>query len=43
LKDFADIHFPRAKTFVLTQDNLNVHSKAPLYGAFRPPKRDGSI
>jgi len=25
LKDLADIHFPRAKTIVLIQDNLNIH------------------
>ena len=34
LKDLADIHFPQAKTIVLVQDNLNVHSKASLYEAF---------
>jgi hypothetical protein len=34
LKDLADIHFPHAKTIVLIQDNLNVHSKASLYEAF---------
>jgi hypothetical protein len=34
LKDLADIHFPRASTIVLVQDNLNVHSKASLYQAF---------
>src|SRR3974377_2417844 len=36
LKDLADIHFPRANTIVLIQDNLNVHSKASLYEAFPP-------
>ena len=35
LKDLADIHFPRARTIVLVQDNLNIHSKASLYEAFR--------
>ena len=30
----ADIHFSRAKTIVLVQDNLNIHSKASLYEAF---------
>jgi hypothetical protein len=30
----AIIHFPLAKTIVLIQDNLNVHSKASLYEAF---------
>jgi DDE superfamily endonuclease len=34
LKDLADIRFPRAKTIVLVQDNLNIHSKASLYEAF---------
>jgi len=34
LKDLADIHFPRARTIVLAQDNLNIHSKASLYEAF---------
>jgi hypothetical protein len=34
LKDLADIHFPCAKTIVLVQDNLNIHSKASLYEAF---------
>jgi hypothetical protein len=31
LKDLADRHFPHAKTIVLVQDNLNIHSKASLY------------
>jgi hypothetical protein len=34
LKDLADIHFPGARTIVLVQDNLNIHSKASLYEAF---------
>lgn len=34
LKDLADIHFANAKTIVLVQDNLAVHSKASLYQAF---------
>ena len=34
LKDLADIHPPRARTIVLVQDNLNMHSKASLYEAF---------
>jgi hypothetical protein len=38
LKDLADTHFPRAKTIVLIQDNLNVHSKASLYEAFPAPE-----
>jgi hypothetical protein len=34
LKDFADDHFVHARTIVLVQDNLNIHSKASLYEAF---------
>jgi DDE superfamily endonuclease len=34
LKDLADLHFTNAKTIVLVQDNLNIHSKASLYEAF---------
>src|SRR5204863_7856721 len=34
LKDLADIHFVHAKTIVLVQDNLSIHSKASLYEAF---------
>ena len=34
LKDLADVHFANAKTIVLVQDNLNIHSKASLYEAF---------
>ena len=34
LKDLADIHFSNARTIVLVQDNLNIHSKASLYEAF---------
>src|SRR5262252_5778723 len=33
LKDLADIHFAHAKTIVLVQDNLSIHSKASLYEA----------
>src|SRR6201988_2372285 len=36
LKDLADIHFSNARTIVLVQDNLNIHSKASLYEAFPP-------
>ena len=36
LKDLADTHFASAKTIVLVQDNLNIHSKASLYEAFPP-------
>jgi hypothetical protein len=31
LKDLADIHFSNARTIVLVQDNLNIHTKASLY------------
>src|SRR2546430_4282584 len=34
LKDLADIYFAHAKTIVLVQDNLSIHSKASLYEAF---------
>jgi len=34
LKELANIHFPRARTIVLVQDNLNIHSKGSLYEAF---------
>src|SRR5450756_2022083 len=34
LQDLADHHFANAKTIVLVQDNLNIHSKASLYEAF---------
>jgi hypothetical protein len=34
LKELADIHFAKAKTIVLVQDNLNIHRKASLYEAF---------
>ncbi len=36
LKELADVHFPRATTIVLIQDNLNIHSNASLYDAFPP-------
>jgi DDE superfamily endonuclease len=32
LKDLADVHFSKARTIVLVQDNLNIHSKASLRG-----------
>ena len=34
LKDLADTDFAHAKTIVLVQDNLSIHSKASLYEAF---------
>jgi hypothetical protein len=30
----ADVHFAKAKTIALVQDNLNIHSKASLYETF---------
>jgi hypothetical protein len=41
LKDLADVHFANARTIVLVQDNLNIHSKASLYEAFPAPKPGG--
>jgi hypothetical protein len=38
LKDLADVHFASARTIVLVQDNLRVHSKASLYQAFPAPE-----
>ena len=43
LKDLTDIHFPHAKTIVLAQDNLNIHSKAPRYDAFPAAKCSGYL
>jgi hypothetical protein len=34
LRDLADVHFARAKTIILVQDNLNIHAAASLYEAF---------
>ena len=34
LKDLADTYFATAKTIVLVQDNLSIHTKASLYQAF---------
>ena len=34
LKDLADLHVADARTIVLIQDNLNIHSKASLSEAF---------
>ena len=34
LKDLADVHFPKAATIVLIQDNLNTHAAGSLYEAF---------
>ncbi|MGC1984379.1 MAG: IS630 family transposase [Candidatus Cybelea sp.] len=34
LKDLADVHFAKAETIVLIQDNLNTHAAGSLYEAF---------
>ena len=34
LKDLADVHFAKAETIVLVQDNLNTLAAASLYQAF---------
>ena len=34
LKDLADVHFAKAETIVLVQDNLNTHAAASLYQAY---------
>jgi transposase len=36
VRQLVDAHFPQAKKIVLVMDNLNVHSPASLYEAFRP-------
>ena len=36
LKELSDVHFPRARTIVLVQDNLNTHVPSSLYEAFPP-------
>jgi len=36
LKDLCDVHFPRAETIILVQDNLNTHAPSSLYQAFPP-------
>jgi hypothetical protein len=34
LKDLADIHFPRAKTIVLIQDNINISQQGVALRGF---------
>lgn len=34
MKELADRYFANARTIILVQDNLNIHSKASLYEAF---------
>jgi len=36
LKQLSDIHFAKAESIVLVQDNLNTHTPASLYRAFPP-------
>jgi len=36
LRDLCDVHFPRAETIILVQDNLNTHAPSSLYQAFPP-------
>ena len=36
VKDLVDVHFPKATTITLVQDNLNTHKPASLYEAFAP-------
>ena len=43
LKDLAEVHLPLAKTVVLVQDNLNIHSKASLYEVFPAAEARRSI
>jgi len=35
-KELVDIHYPHAEKIVAVMDNLNIHSIASLYKAFRP-------
>jgi len=36
IRDLVDVHYPRATTIRLVQDNLNTHDGASLYEAFPP-------
>jgi hypothetical protein len=36
LKKLSDVHFPKAESILLVQDNLNTHTAASLYRAFPP-------
>jgi hypothetical protein len=38
LQDLAHVHFANARTIVLVQQNLNIHSKASLYEPFPAPE-----
>jgi DDE superfamily endonuclease len=36
VKDLVEVHYPQAERIVLVMDQLNTHSPASLYAAFRP-------
>lgn len=36
MKDLVDVHFPEATVISVVLDNLNTHTPAALYAAFRP-------
>jgi hypothetical protein len=36
LKQLSDVHFPKAESIVLVQDNLSTHAPSSLYRAFPP-------
>ncbi len=36
LKQLSDVHFPKAESIILVQDNLNTHAASSLYRAFPP-------
>ncbi len=36
VKELVDVHYPAAERIVLVMDQLNTHSPASLYAAFRP-------
>ena len=41
LKDLADVHFAKAETIVLVQDNLNTHAAGYFTRPFPPPRLGG--
>jgi hypothetical protein len=36
IRDLVDVHYPEAERITLVMDNLNTHTPASLYKAFRP-------
>ena len=36
IKELVDVHYPEAEKLVLVMDNLNTHTTASLYEAFKP-------